>query len=198
MRRMTDLNRDETLIVFALPDEAKDCFDGYNLSFCGVGKVNATYALTRALTAWESSHGHKPKLVLNMGSAGSPRFNKGEIVNCTRFIQRDFDISPLGCEPFANPYDRAIPAILDHGLRFSSLTEGCCGTGDNFETAATQGLWDVVDMEAYALAKVCLFEKVPFACLKYISDGADGHAVTSWAESLTVTAHRLRETIDCL
>ena len=32
---------------------------------------------------------------------------------------------------------------------------------------------DVVDMEAYALAKVCKLENINFRCFKFISDNAD-------------------------
>ncbi|MGE4350925.1 MAG: nucleosidase [Bdellovibrionales bacterium] len=189
-------SRDTTLVVFAMRQEAKDCFDDLHMLFCGVGKVNAAHHLTKALAQWESEHGNKPALVLNLGSAGSPHFKKGEVINCTRFVQRDFDISALGCEPYANPFDGGIPAILETGVRMEGIAEGACGTGDHFETSAKQGPWNVVDMEGYALAKVCLFEKIPFGCLKYISDGADGQAAGTWEESLDVTAHRLREAVE--
>jgi adenosylhomocysteine nucleosidase len=43
---------------------------------------------------------------------------------------------------------------------------------------------DSVDMEAYALAKVCLHEQIPFACVKYITDGADGAASCDWENNL--------------
>jgi adenosylhomocysteine nucleosidase len=35
-------------------------------------------------------------------------------------------------------------------------------------------------MEAYALAKVCWYEKALFACAKYVSDGADHAAADDW------------------
>lgn len=190
--------RERTLLCFALEDEAKDCFDDFHLVFCGIGKVNAAYNLTRAIANWEAKHGQKPDMVLNLGSAGSSYFAKGLIVNCTRFIQRDFDVSALGMDLYATPYEHDIPAHLNHGVRLNSFPEGTCGTGDHFETTATKGPWDLVDMEAYALAKVCLFERVPFGCLKFISDGADGHAATTWEESLTITAPRLRTAVDGL
>jgi adenosylhomocysteine nucleosidase len=42
----------------------------------------------------------------------------------------------------------------------------------------------VVDMEAYALAKVCRLEKAPFACAKYVSDGADHTAADDWRRNV--------------
>ncbi|MDD3182640.1 MAG: nucleosidase [Alphaproteobacteria bacterium] len=189
-------SRDNTLIVFAIHHEAKDSFDPFHVLFCGVGKVNAAYHLARSLDAWEKKHNRKPELVLNLGSAGSTHFTKETIINCTHFIQRDFDITALGAEPFATPFEDHLPRILDHGLSFPPYEKGTCGTGDNFVTSAAQGPWDVIDMEAYALAKVCLLEKVPFGCLKYISDGADGHAAGTWEDSLGLTAQRLRVAVD--
>ena len=42
---------------------------------------------------------------------------------------------------------------------------------------------DLVDMEAYALAKVCKLEGIEFKCFKYISDQADGQAASDWIEN---------------
>ena len=39
---------------------------------------------------------------------------------------------------------------------------------------------DVVDMEAYSLAKVCRNFEVPFISFKYITDGADDEADSDW------------------
>ena len=49
---------------------------------------------------------------------------------------------------------------------------------------------DVVDMEAYALAKVCHVEGTAFACAKYISDGADHAAAADWQANLHRAADR--------
>ena len=42
---------------------------------------------------------------------------------------------------------------------------------------------DVVDMEAYAIAKVCKLEGIEFKCFKYISDNADENATSDWIEN---------------
>ena len=39
---------------------------------------------------------------------------------------------------------------------------------------------DVVDREAYARAKMCRLEGLPFACAKYITAGADPGAAEDW------------------
>ena len=38
-------------------------------------------------------------------------------------------------------------------------------------------------MEAYALAKVCKFEKINFRCFKFISDNADEVASSDWIKN---------------
>ena len=185
-------NPANTLIVFALESETQTHWADRAVLHVGVGKVNAAYRLTKALEQWRQQHGQAPELVLNLGSAGSKEFNAGTLVNCTRFVQRDFDVTPLGHDAYHTPYD-GLPTVLATGLRFAPHDEGICGTGDNFVTDAAMHAWNVVDMEAYALAKVCLFEQIPFGCLKFITDGADGHAATTWEASLNEAALRLHE-----
>ena len=43
---------------------------------------------------------------------------------------------------------------------------------------------EVIDMEAYALAKVCHLEGAAFGCAKYVTDGADGSAAEDWQRNL--------------
>lgn len=183
------------LTIFALAQEAQGLFDDCAPVFCGVGKVNAAYHLMQALQRFRATHGQAPQLVLNLGSAGSGQFNRGLVVNCTSFMQRDFDVTALGCAPYATPFDDT-PVQLTNGRRYPALPEGGCGSGDQFVTAAAVAPWNVIDMEAFALAKVCHHEQIPFACLKYITDGADGHAPTAWQDGLKHTAAALRAAVD--
>jgi adenosylhomocysteine nucleosidase len=44
---------------------------------------------------------------------------------------------------------------------------------------------DVVDMEAYAIAKACVRNKIEFRCFKYITDQADEQAHDSWKQSVS-------------
>ncbi len=185
----------QTLVVFALEDEARDHFNDFPRLYCGVGKVNAAYRLTRRLAEWRAKRGDQPRLVLNMGTAGSSHFKAGSVVNCTHFIQRDVDATALGHPMHVIPFDET-PQILKNGQRFGAHPEAICGSGDSFVTSGNMAHWNVVDMEAYALAKVCWLENVPFACLKYISDGADTDAAGSWQEQLEKTAQNLRSVLD--
>ena len=40
-------------------------------------------------------------------------------------------------------------------------------------------------MEAYALAKLCLIEKINYLCFKYISDEANENASTDWNKNVS-------------
>lgn len=187
----------DILIVFALEMESRGGFDDLNVVHCGVGKVNAAYRCAKALEGWLHRKGKYPELVLNLGSAGSTTFNTGSIVNCTKFIQRDFDVTAFGTPPYTTPFENVL-AMLTNGERYEGFPEGICGTGDNFSTDGGPSNWNVVDMEAYSFAKICMFEKVPFGCLKYITDGADGQAADSWDSSVHKTAKLLRDATDSI
>jgi adenosylhomocysteine nucleosidase len=171
----------------ALPEEGGHHFEDADIAivYSGVGKVNAAYCLTRALLQ------HKPKMVVNFGTAGSKKYQRGSIVAANNFIQRDMDVSPLGFTPGVTPYENT-PAMITHKPVFTGLPQCSCATGDSFATKHRNDEGDVVDMEAYALAKICYLENIDFACAKFISDGADDQASGHWQESLkNVPAHFL-------
>ena len=79
------------------------------------------------------------------------------MVSCRRFVQRDMDVSGLGFAVGTTPFED-VPAILEFPRLFDDVPEGICGTGDRFETGAPVVTCDVIDMEAYALAKACRVE----------------------------------------
>lgn len=165
---------ENTLFSFALASEAADIFEDCNTIITGIGKVNAAYELTKII------QNKRPSLILNLGSAGSNFFQKGDIVCCTKFIQRDMDVRGLGFQLYETPLS-GLPPILEYGLKMDGLQEGICGTGDSFEMGHSEVLYNVVDMEAYALAMIAKKEQIPFLCLKYISDGADDNAAEDWS-----------------
>ncbi len=176
---------DDTLFVFALEAEAT-AFNDVNKLITGIGKVNAAFELSRAI------HIRRPRLIVNLGSAGSTCFRQGEVVCCTRFVQRDMDVRGLGYALYETPFS-GIPAILEYGLKLEGLSEGICGTGDSFEMNHMTTAYHVVDMEAYPLAIVAMKEKIPFLCLKYISDGADGSSAEDWPVQIHKASNIFRD-----
>ena len=63
------------------------------------------------------------------------------------------------------------------------------------DASARASTGDVVDMEAFALARVCLAENARFACVKYITDGADSDSATHWEAALDNGRARLRRVL---
>lgn len=169
-----------TLTVVALRTESQGVFEaaGVPVLYCGVGKVNAACALARELTRY-ALHDREMPLVLNFGSAGSRYHAAGTLLGCHEFVQRDMDARGLGFALGVTPYDDA-PSCLRFEPLFKHLPAAVCGSGDSFATGATELDCAVVDMEAYALAKVCWHQRAPFACAKYVSDGADHAAAEDW------------------
>jgi adenosylhomocysteine nucleosidase len=177
------------LVVFAMPEETQNLFQEIPILYTGVGKVNASYNLTKTITQ------NRPDIIINIGTAGSKNFNYGEIVLCEKFIQRDMNATAFGYQPFITPSD-STPQILEINSKISNLfsNHGICGTGDSFETQIIGNEpYNVVDMEAFCLAKISFLEKIPFICIKFISDGANNQAPQSWNESLKIGAKKMLE-----
>jgi adenosylhomocysteine nucleosidase len=181
------------LVTFAMREEAQGLFEaeGASVLYTGLGKVNAAYALMRELKS-RAARGEKTSLVVNFGTAGSPVFATHEAVEITRFVQRDMDVSALGFAPGVTPFEEG-PAHIEVVKRLVRLPSGTCGTGDSFETGRPRVECDVVDMEAFALAKVCREEDLPFLSVKYITDGSDHNAHNDWAANLPRAAARFLE-----
>ena len=67
---------------------------------------------------------------------------------CTNFIQHDIDASPLGFIKGQTPYDKInmISSKYNNGIT--------CASGDSFIVNNREISADIVDMEAYAIAKI--------------------------------------------
>jgi adenosylhomocysteine nucleosidase len=172
------------IVVMALRVESSGVFEaaGVPVLFCGVGKVNAAIALMKGLSRYVHS-GQPMPLVVNFGSAGSRCHPSGTLLACHEFVQRDMDVGGLGFALGVTPYDEA-PSKLAFDPVFTQLPAAVCGSGDSFATTHVEAACDVIDMEAYALAKVCWHEKARFACAKYVSDGADHAAAEDWQRNV--------------
>jgi adenosylhomocysteine nucleosidase len=172
------------LVVMALEVEAQGIFEraGVPVLYCGVGKVNAAMALMRELSQYRAVGAPLPRVV-NFGTAGSQHFTTGALIACHRFVQRDMDASALGFPIGHTPFEH-LPAQLEFPPMFANLPQGLCGSGDSFQTGAAALHCEVMEMEAYALAKVCRAEGAAFGCVKYITDGADHAAAEDWRSNL--------------
>ena len=178
----------ELLVVMALREESQGEFEraGVPVLYTGVGKVNAAHALTRRLTELRAA-GAAMAHVVNFGTAGSNVHPTGTLLCCRAFEQRDMDVTPLGFARGVTPYDES-PARIEHAVMIEGLQVGVCSTADSFETGGHTVAADVMDMEAYALAKVCWLEQVKFSSVKYVTDGADHAAAADWRANMARAA----------
>ena len=172
----------------ALPQESRGLFEKENIpvNYCGIGKINAAFKATQLILE------QKPKHVLNLGTAGSHKFSAHSLIECRAFVQRDMDVSPLGFPLGQTPVDD-IPGIIETPLILKNLASGVCGTADVFEIGPPKLECDLVDMEAYAIAKVCKKLSVPFTAIKYITDGSDDQAHKDWSANLPPASQKLLE-----
>ena len=148
------------LVVIALEQELPGSLpSGYKKLVTGVGKVNATIALTTEL-CYNTTY----TKVINFGSAGGSEALKGQLVGVSAVIERDMDCTPLGLPLYVSPGDEEQMIITQ--TKHDSLF--VCGTGDSFylHGEAENKDYDIVDMESYALATVCKDYEIPFRCFK--------------------------------
>ena len=155
-------------ILAALPAELPEHnldSEQYTVWFTGVGKVNAAMYATLACAQTDC------EAVINYGTAGTltPEL-AGQLIQVGTVMQRDMDARPLsalGITPMDSEFAGSI--VLSN----SAYT---CSTGDNFVT-------DIVDMELYAIAKVCKHFSKTIIAYKYVTDLADKDAAEHWEEN---------------
>jgi len=165
-------NVSKSIILVALEDELpKGYLPSWNILYTGVGKINASYTASKAIFEF------KPETIINFGTAGSLRSDLSGLQEVSIFKQRDMDAEGLGFALGETPFDKT--STINNNRKGLS-----CGTGDSFVEAKPKLLTDLVDMEAYALAKICKLNEVKFICYKYISDNANSDASGDWNENL--------------
>ena len=167
----------EFVAVVALPSELPiNCWPFEEpIVYSGVGKLNAAFTTMNAIAKYQ------PKLILNLGTAGSLNSALTNVVEVKTVLQRDFDAEPLaprGCVPFD-----VFPSELNSGYG-----EVSCGTGDTF--VRSKELWlsskniDLVDMELFAIAKICVQLNTPWRSFKFITDYVNLESDSDWEQNL--------------
>lgn len=165
------------IIVAALEQETANAgLEQYApVVYTGVGKVNAAINLYDAILKYQ------PDLVINYGTAGSVNGKTG-LYHIDTFIQFDMDTRPLGTPRGVTPFsEEQLPEA--NGI--------VLGTGDSFMVDTDRQLEgltipiDLVDMEGYALNKVCDHLNVAFDCYKNVSDSANSDADEDWSNNVS-------------
>ena len=162
------------IILVALEDELrqKDLPD-LKIHYTGVGKINASIKTLEIIKDYSPTH------VINYGTAGSLNKKLKGLVEVTQFFQRDMDATPLGFKIGQTPFDEI------EEINFGSAGYSC-GTGDSFVTQTPKLRTDLVDMEAYAIAKICYLKDIKFRCFKYVSDNANEGANDDWIKNVSM------------
>lgn len=155
------------LIVMALREESGGVLEqhGFNIQYTGLGMVNAASKLT------ELALSLKPDRVINLGTAGSFFLPPGTMVEVEGVVQRGNVIS----------FIRELKKVKT----ISELPKATCGTADFVEVEKQPNpSYHIMDMEAWALAKVCEKLEIPFHSFKFITDSSDANTFKDWKKNL--------------
>ena len=162
------------LILVAVEEELSvNDLPEFQIFYTGVGKINAS------IKTLEIIRDYSPTQVINYGTAGSLNKKLKGLVEVTQFFQRDMDATPLGFKIGQTPFDEI------EEINFGSAGYSC-GTGDSFVTQTPKLRTDLVDMEAYAIAKICYLKDIKFRCFKYVSDNANEGANDDWIKNVSM------------
>ena len=178
-----DLTANPIFLVALEVELPSSGFPNLNIQYTGVGKVNAAYHTMKSIQTY------KPTMVINFGSAGAVRSDISGLVQVSRVIQRDMDVQGLGFELGQTPFEIGEDSFeLEDCSKIDNNRDGIkvsCSTGDNFVSEEPKLTSDIVDMELYAIAKICSRESVPLFSWKYISDKADGNSPKDWESNVS-------------
>jgi len=153
---------------------------------CGIGMVNAAAAATFLAT-------EGCDIILNSGlSGGISGISKNELMIGNKYIEHDFDLTPLGYKPFEKPLQNymysADGELIDmfKGL-YPEIKVGVAVSGDSFvsDNDKREFLKNELnamscDMESAAVAYVCENANIKYLALRRISDDAGDDAKNSY------------------
>lgn len=90
VRLLGEVRADRPLIVAAVEEEMAHCGTRLPVLITGMGKVNASVALSVAL-----SSGPRPSQVVNLGTAGALKDGLSGVLEVSRIVQHDLDSARL-------------------------------------------------------------------------------------------------------
>jgi|TARA_R110001583_G_scaffold96819_4_gene241500 adenosylhomocysteine nucleosidase len=187
------------LYVMAVPIEYGPCLrQKIEPELIGVGPIEAGINLT-AILARKENLGEMPDLVISLGSAGSRHLAQAEVYQVTEISYRDMDATPLGFDKGVTPY-ADYPAKINLPCRIPGIPEATLSTGANIVSGRAYDDIDadMVDMETYAIWRVCDKFKLPLIGLRGISDGkTELNHISGWTAYLDIIDRKLSDAV-CL
>jgi len=153
----------------------KECTSS-EIVYMGIGKARATRALINYIRDnRELMESENAPLIVSIGTAGSGKHSKGDVVLCEKFV---------------NNGDSFIKETLEFDT-FPEATPFICASSDFFisehnfkaeDVAGMREMYDCLEMEAFALANICKSFGLKFCAVKCISDGANDTVANFEAE----------------
>lgn len=113
---------------------------------------------------------------------------------------RDMDASPIGFEKGRTPF-LDLPAVLELPIKLPGIAEARLSTGADIVSGAAYEVIDadMVDMETYAILRVCLVYNVPLIGIRGVSDGQNElMQLMDWTASLHVIDNKLALAVDII
>jgi len=198
----------------------------YDISFCkgtingikcvvgqsGVGKVNAARCTQMMIDNYEVSS------IINIGSAGAlnPELEIGDVVISSSCIYHDVDITVFGHEKgyitgIGDRFIKADQKLINQCKKAMDqisadkykILMGPIATGDQFynDPQKKEELFEEFgaycdDMEAAAIAHVCLLSEIPYVVIRSISDKPSSKSHLTFYEFLDLASARCAEFLD--
>ena len=147
--------------------------------------------------------------IVNAGLSGAiSGLQRDDIVVCDRFIEHDFDLTPLGyapgqkdpMEPLYSSSHPLLTKVFSEMILGSKI--GTAASGNGFIADPAKKQWiktqfgaSCCDMESAAVADICRRSHVPFVSVRKISDTADDFATTDYS---TYSTHETATLFDCI
>ncbi len=156
-----------------------------------MGKLNAALSLSRALQ--RESLGDSFDRVVNLGICGSvvSHFDVGDVVGVSSVSEGDRDSFGESLTLDLTSWDRRLPrGILvtqDRAVKTAKQKKQVLDSGG-----------ELVDMEAFALAKVARVFGVPFYCVKVVSDRVSPRSSKAILKNLAPCSKKLCERVASL
>ena len=180
----------KTILVSATPIEHGGLIEINELPIfqVGIGKINSTMNMVDLI------HNHQPDLIINFGSCGNLKNHKvGEVIEVGT-VYNNIDARPFadyGCTPESSHCE----------LKLSNSGIKCFTTDQIYDNTRTDyaekylemiDKCDIVDMECYSLAYVCMKYGVDFKSYKWVSD--DGN-IDTWEENAAIGFENFKKII---
>jgi len=178
----------------------------------GIGKVNAARCTQIMIDKFEISS------IINIGSAGGlkPELEIGDIVISTSCVYHDVDLTAFGHEKgyitgIDDRYIKAEQRLIDQCKKaMKQITDkeykiylGPIASGDQFNTnpQKQEAIFKEFgaycgDMEAAAIAHVCLLSEIPYVVIRSISDTPGTEAHITFYKFLKLASARCAEFLD--